>query len=242
MKKKKRLAVISILMALVVTFTATGGGIFLAIFVPKQMKKRAERAEWERLVKECYDNKLSLYEKENAEYDDYEVDVAFLGDSLTEGYKLEKYYPQYTTANRGIGGETTYGLESRLKVSAYDLKPKVVVMLIGGNNLSTMLDNYEDILVGLQQNLPETDVVLVSLTAMGGEYARYNQLAAYNNVTIEKLAAKYGYCYVDVFTPLFDESTGEIYTQYTSDSVHLTVQGYEVLTNAVTPTLATLLG
>ena len=71
-----------------------------------------------------------------------EIDVAFLGDSLTDGYDLEKYYPEFKTANRGIAGETTGGLESRLQVSVYDLKPKVCVMLIGANNMDTMFKLY----------------------------------------------------------------------------------------------------
>ena len=52
-----------------------------------------------------------------------------------------------------------------MQVSVYDLKPKVVVMLIGANNFDTMFDNYESLLQGLQENLPDTKVVLLSLTA-----------------------------------------------------------------------------
>ncbi|MBR2322966.1 MAG: lipolytic protein G-D-S-L family, partial [Clostridia bacterium] len=61
-------------------------------------------------MQEYYDAKIATYIDENEKYDDYEVDVAFLGDSLTDGYDLEKYYPQYLVLNRGIGGETTFGL------------------------------------------------------------------------------------------------------------------------------------
>ena len=114
--------------------------VFIWLFgfhLPKIEKDKKQQ----QLVKEYYDNKLNLYQQENDKYNDYEVDVVFLGDSLTDGYNLELYYPDYVVSNRGIGGETTHGLEERLKVSAYDLKPKVVVMLIGGNNLNTMFEN-----------------------------------------------------------------------------------------------------
>ena len=234
-KKKLILIVVSVLLVLALGF----GCVYLFAFY---LPQKSEREERERLVREYYENKFVIYEAENQKYADYEVDVAFLGDSLTDGYDLEKYYPEYLTANRGIGGETTHGLEDRMQLSLYDLKPKVAVMLIGGNNLDTMLDNYESILIGIKENLPQTKVVLVSLTAMGGDYARKNTLAAYNNVTVKKLAEKYGFFFVDIFTPLFDETTGEIYTQYTSDSVHLTAKGYEVFTSAVKPVLCELLG
>ena len=205
------------------------------------LPKKREREEHERLVREYYESKYEIYREENEKYDDYEVDVAFLGDSLTDGYDLAKYYPNIVTANRGIGGETSYGLEDRMALSVYDLKPKVAVMLIGGNNLDTMLDNYENLLIGMRDNLPETKVVLVSLTAMGRDWAFKNKIAAYNNVVIKKLAAKYGFEFVDVYTPLFDETTGELNSSYTNDGVHFNESGYRVVTDALIPVLNNLL-
>ena len=187
--------------------------------------------------------KMEQYRQENEQYEDYAVEVAFLGDSLTDGYDLAKYYPQYVTVNRGIGGDTTFDLESRLQTSVYDLKPQVVVMLIGANNMDTMFENYESILQGLHKNLPETKVVLLSLTAMGGEHwGRKNQLAAYNNVTIKLLAQKYGYTFVDLYSPLYDVTIREVYAGYTVDGGHFTHEGYVVLTEQITPVLQTLLG
>lgn len=181
--------------------------------------------------------KIAMYESENAQYGDYEVDVAFLGDSLTDGYDVKKYYPQYLVSNRGIGGETTIGLEERMQVSLYDLKPKVAVMLIGANNMDTMFDNYESILLGFQENMPNTKIVLLSLTSMSGEWGKKNQLAAYNNVKIKMLAEKYGYEYVDLYSALLNLDSGEIYPEYTTDGGHLTREGYEVLTAKITPAI-----
>ena len=212
---------------------------YLGFHLPQ---KKAE-AEWRQAVQQYRDAKMEQYRQENAQYGDFEVEVAFLGDSLTDGYDLTQYYPQYITANRGIGGDTTFDLEGRLQVSAYDLKPQVVVMLIGANNMDTMFENYERILQGLQENLPDTKVVLLSLTAMGGEHwGRKNQLAAYNNVTIKLLAEKYGYTFVDLYSPLFDVTIGEVYEGYTVDGGHFTHEGYVVLTEQITPVLQTLLG
>lgn len=190
-----------------------------------------------------YNAKLEQFAGENPSYDEYEVDVAFIGDSLTEGYDVASSYPQYLTLNRGIGGDKTYGLKARLKLSLYDIKPKVVVMLIGANNMDTMLEDYESILQDLKQNLPESKIVILSLTAMGGEHwGHKNQLAAYNNVTIKLLAEKYGYEFVDIFSVLYNVSTSEIYEEYTVDGGHLTPLGYEKITEKLAPVLEELLG
>ena len=223
-------AVVLILLAIAI--------IYFAVILPQ----KREEEELKAAVRAYYEAKLEQYERENVEYEDFEVDVAFIGDSLTDGYDLAQYYPQYVTANRGIGGDTTFGVEERLQVSLFDLKPKVVVMLIGANNMDTMLQNYESILQSLKENLPESKIVLCSLTAMGGEHwGRKNQLAAYNNVSIKLLAQKYGYTYVDLYSALYDVSIGEVYEGYTVDGGHFTHEGYTVVTAQITPVLEKLL-
>ncbi len=232
--KKKVFLIIGILLVAVLIF---GAIYYFAVIQPRQR----EQEERQKLVEQYYSDKLALYRQENEAYADYEVDVAFLGDSLTDGYDLAKYYPQFKTANRGIGGDTTHGLEARLQVSVYDLKPKVAVMLIGANNMDTMFENYENILMGLQKNLPDTKIVLVSLTSMSMEWGRKNHLAAYNNVLIRKLADKYGFTFVDMYAPLLDLTTGQLRDSYTTDGGHLTHAGYEVFTENLTPVLHALL-
>ena len=133
-----------------------------------------------------------------------------------------------------IGAGVVGGMIAR-ELSAYDLKPKVAVLLIGTNNLDSMLEDYEDILVGLRENLPNTKIVVVSLSAFGGDFAQRNPLAAYNNVIIEKLTQKYGCAFVDIYSPLMDMESGELRAEYTTDGVHFTAQGYEVITAALTP-------
>lgn len=196
-----------------------------------------ENDEWEQLVEEYRANKMAIYEEENEMYADYEVDVAFIGDSLTDGYDVKRFYSDYLVSNRGISGDTTFDLENRLEVSLYDLKPKIVVMLIGANNFKTMFDNYEEILVGFKTNLPNTRVILLSLTSMSMEWGKNNNIAKNNNIIIKSLAEKYSFEYVDLYNALLNEETGEIYEEYTTDGGHLTEAGYVVLTNEITPVL-----
>ena len=231
---KKVLSITLIMLSVLIVF-------FVAMFLGIQIPKIKQHKEHKRAVQEYYNYKYALYQIENDKYDDYQVDVAFLGDSLTDGYDLERYYPQYVTANRGIGGDTTFGLQDRLQLSLFDLKPKVAVMLIGANNFDTMLNNYEDILVSIKQNLPDTKVVLLSLTSMSGVWGKNNQIAAYNNVIIKKLADKYNFEYVDLYSALLNVETGEIYQEFTTDGGHLTHEGYVRVTEMVTPVLDKIL-
>lgn len=232
---KKNFKIIIILLAIILILSS-----LLYIFLEYLPERKAEE-ELRQAMQNYYDAKVNQYEEENKSISPGEIQVAFIGDSLTDGCDLSLYYPEYKTVNRGIGGDTTFGLENRLNVSLYDIQPKVVVMLIGANNLHTMFDNYEDILISMNENLPESDIVLVSLTSMGGNWGRNNELAAFNNVKIKALAEKYGYSFVDVYTPLLNMETNEIYTEYTSDGGHLTHEGYLVLTGEIKQVVEELL-
>ena len=230
---KKKIAIVAIVLVVILALSSA-----VYIFV----KNQEEKEELAALVEAYRNEKIKAYVQENESYEPGEVEVAFIGDSLTDGYNLDLYYPDLVTSNRGIGGDTTFDLEARLQVSLYDLQPKIVVMLIGANNFKTMFDNYENILIGLKENLPNSKIVILSLTSMGGDiWGKNNHLAALNNVKIKALAEKYGFEYIDVFTPLMNMETQEIYPEYTTDGGHLTHEGYVVLTAQIRPVIDRLL-
>ena len=233
---KKKILVVILISVLLIAILVSALFLFLKI-IPENQK----RQELKRAAEEYYSNKLELYGKENKIYSPFEVDIAFIGDSLTDGYDVEKYYPEFKVENRGIGGDTTHGLLARLDVSVYQLKPKVIVMLIGANNFKTMFEDYEDIIIGIKENLPDTKLVICSLTSMGGEWGKNNQLAAFNNVKIKAYAEKHGCPFVDLYTPLLNMETNEIFEHYTTDGGHLTAEGYEVITSAIKPVVTEIL-
>ena len=231
---KLSLIISSVAVALVL---AIGCSLFFGYFKPKAEKEERHRQSVSLLV-QYYGEKVAAFAEENRTAG--EVDVAFIGDSITDGWQLREYFPEIKTVNRGIGGDTTFGVESRLQVSLYGVKPSVAVMLIGGNNLDTMLENYEDILISITENLPNTRVVLCSLTAMGGEWARNNPKAVKNNTEIKRLAEKYGFTFVDFYTPLYDGECG-MNPNYSADGVHPNAEGYRVMTDILSPVLEGLL-
>src|SRR5579864_474577 len=62
--------------------------------------------------------------------------VVFFGDSITDIWKLENYFPGKPYINRGIGGQTTPQMLLRFRQDVIDLKPKVVVILAGTNDIA----------------------------------------------------------------------------------------------------------
>jgi len=62
--------------------------------------------------------------------------VVFFGDSITESWRLEQYFPGEPYVNRGIGGQTTPQMTVRFRQDVIDLHPRVVVILAGTNDIA----------------------------------------------------------------------------------------------------------
>jgi lysophospholipase L1-like esterase len=62
--------------------------------------------------------------------------VVFFGDSITDSWKLEDYFPGTPYVNRGIGGQTTPQMLVRFRQDVIDLHPKAVLILAGTNDLA----------------------------------------------------------------------------------------------------------
>ena len=216
-------------MAIIIIFISTVAILILSYFIFKKIFKK-KRINYE----QRYSKMINIYEKENKLQKNQNVDIIFLGDSLIFRYNLKQFFPEYTTLNRGIGGDTTFGVEKRLNVSCFDIKSKLIVMLIGINNIDSMLKNYESILIKFKEKANERKIILCSLTPLGRKKSiKKNNLIISNNKIIKNLAEKYNFIYIDLFTPLFNEKIYKIFPQYTWDGLHFTDEGYNVITKEI---------
>ncbi len=62
--------------------------------------------------------------------------VVFLGDSITDFWRLNEYFPDRDFVNRGISGQVTSEMLGRMKADVIDLKPEAVLVLAGTNDLA----------------------------------------------------------------------------------------------------------
>jgi lysophospholipase L1-like esterase len=62
--------------------------------------------------------------------------IVFMGDSITDLWKLDDYFPGKSYVNRGIGGQTTPQMLVRMYPDVIDLKPAAMVLLAGTNDIA----------------------------------------------------------------------------------------------------------
>ena len=62
--------------------------------------------------------------------------VVFFGDSITDFWRLNEYFPESDFVNRGIGGQITGQMLGRVKTDVLDLHPEAALILAGTNDLA----------------------------------------------------------------------------------------------------------
>ncbi|MCX7918526.1 MAG: GDSL-type esterase/lipase family protein [bacterium] len=180
-----------------------------------------------------YWDRIKSFEAENQTF----KKVVLLGDSITEGFKIEQYFPGRPFINRGIVadgiGVNTTGILHRLDNSVFDCNPSHVFILIGINDLAagrsqdTILRVYREVLTRIQSRLPKVKVYIISVLPCRGKYAHLNQMVLDFNAKLKSLADEFQYHYLDLHALLKDEN-GELREEFTADGLHLKPPAYEI--------------
>jgi len=168
--------------------------------------------------------------------------VVFFGDSITDLWKLEEYFPGKPYVNRGISGQTTPQMLVRFRQDVIDLQPKVVIILAGTNDIAgnTGRMRNEDI-EGHLSSMVELArahgirVVLCSVmpvhnyteTAKDFFAQRPQSRILALNGWIKAFAAKNNLVYVDYFSALVD-GQGMIKKELADDGLHPNAAGYKI--------------
>ena len=176
-----------------------------------------------------------------------EPDMIFIGDSIVEYYPLQELFgTTKTIVNRGIRGYQTRLLLENLDAHLYGDAVDQIVLLIGTNDIgkdvpmNEALDNLERVIQSIVRDYPLSQIKLVSILPVneGKEYKqtvyiRTNEKIREWNQAFETLA--FAYMQVD-FVPIYDsltDSEGQLKKDYTTDGLHLSVAGYQALSDAL---------
>ena len=145
--------------------------------------------------------------------------VVFMGDSITEGWHLEESFPSKPYVNRGISGQTTPQMLVRFRQDVIDLKPKVVIIMAGTNDIAgntgpETLQQIEDNLASMAElaDANKIKVVLCSITP-AFDYPWQPGLTPAPKIDaindwLKGYAAQKGFVYVDYHTAMKDSRDG----------------------------------
>ena len=176
-----------------------------------------------------------------------EPNIIFIGDSIIEYYPLQELLgTSKTIVNRGIRGYQTRLLRENLDAHLYGDAVDQIVLLIGTNDIgkdvpmTETLNNLESVIQSIFRDYPLSQIKLVSILPVNEEedfkqtvYIRTNEKIKAWNQAYQDLASAYMQVeYIPVFDSFLDEA-GQLKPTYTTDGLHLSVAGYQVLSKVL---------
>lgn len=173
--------------------------------------------------------------------------VVFMGDSITDSWKLAEYFLNQPYVNRGISGQTTPQMLLRFRPDVIALKPKVVVILAGTNDISsntgpTTIEAIEGNLASMVELAHANGInVVISSVLPISDYNKNSagvpivrsvqrppaQILELNN-WIKKYCAEKGLVYLDYFSATADDK-GFLKVEIANDGLHPNAKGYEIM-------------
>ena len=173
--------------------------------------------------------------------------VVFMGDSITDFWKLDEYFPNQPYINRGISGQTTSQMLLRFRPDVIDLTPKVVIIFAGTNDISfntgpITLEQIEGNIMSMAElaRANGIKVILASLTPVSDYNKNKTGEAIVRTVQrppaqilelnkwIKNYAAQNNFVYLDYFSATVDDK-GFLKADIANDGLHPNAKGYEAM-------------
>jgi len=170
-----------------------------------------------------------------------EARVVFMGDSITDGWKLAEYFPEKPYINRGISGQTTPQMLIRFRPDVIDLKPKVVVILAGTNDIAgntgpMTLEMIEDNYASMAELAKANHIKVVFSSVLPihdyGKNKVSERRSPENILKLNDWLKNYckanGHIYLDYFSKTVDDS-GMLKAELANDGLHPNAEGYKIM-------------
>jgi acyl-CoA thioesterase-1 len=228
--------------------------------VAAQAQTPPEQVAWEKLtpyqksqVERMYNDWsfLAKYRDANASLPPVqpgETRVVFMGDSITEAWGMKatatspgrgEFFPGKPYLNRGISGQTTPQMLVRFRQDVILLKPKVVVLLAGTNDIAenTGKETQEEIAGNITSmaELARANSIRVVLCSVlpASDFSWHKGLEPAPkikalNAWLKNYATKNNFVYVDYYTPMAN-AEGGLKPELSPDGVHPNKAGYDIM-------------
>jgi lysophospholipase L1-like esterase len=189
---------------------------------------------------------LARYQEENrllAPPAANEQRVVFFGDSITDGWKLNQYFPGKPYVNRGISGQITGEMLGRMQADVIALKPRAMVILAGTNDLArgVSIPTIQNNLTMIGSLAEEAGIkpIFASILPVSDHHKDVNpnyertptrppEKIRELNSWLAGMCKSRGFVYLDYFSAMVD-SSGQLRSELAEDGLHPNAEGYKIM-------------
>jgi platelet-activating factor acetylhydrolase IB subunit beta/gamma len=177
------------------------------------------------------------------------IDLLFLGDSIIRRWAeypdlWVHYFSQYNPANFGVGSDTIQNLKWRILNGELEgIKPGVIVLMIGTNNLSLYSGSeisqaIQHIVEIIHDRLPDSTIVLMGILPRNPDdtVCDYMKIISYINSELSQLE-KFGYVHFLDIGEKFIGADGKVIEYFMPDGIHLVEPGYKIWGELLLPVI-----
>ena len=186
-------------------------------------------------------------------------EIVFVGDSIVRGYDLDKFFPDIKNkvVNCGLAGATTEALFYILKQGIVKRNPKIVIMLIGTNDINDIyhrrnqeiIFNIARIIIELKIILKKVNIGLISILLC--DEIRFGKgslkVGVKENIRIIEINNRLkefenyfkDFIFIDVYDKFLNKE-GSLDDFLAYDGLHLNANGYNKLTEFLNPIIREL--
>ncbi|MBZ5602003.1 MAG: capsular biosynthesis protein [Acidobacteriia bacterium] len=169
--------------------------------------------------------------------------VVFLGDSITDFWRLNEYFPDRDFVNRGISAQISGQMLGRMKQDVLDLHPEAVVILAGTNDLARQipLTAIENNYLMMADLLSAYKIKVIFASVLPVSDYHKDQNPAYEmtkdrpplfisalNEWLTRLCEQRGYTYLNYYSAMID-SAGRMQADLSDDGLHPNPKGYRIM-------------
>ena len=170
--------------------------------------------------------------------------LLFTGAStLTKWQTLAQDFPQHRVINRGFGGSEFLDVTHFAARYIIPCAPRAVYIRSGGNDLfhgksvEQVFSNFKDLVTTVHGKLPDTDIVVISLSPSIARWQQSGKEKALNALMAGFVQGKPHLGYIDVWDIVLGPDGQPRPELFVADKLHFNAEGYKLLAARIRPHL-----
>ena len=196
------------------------------------------------VLDENFKKEITVLQRRSVQKQQHQNLVVFYGSSTIRLWDyLQQDFPCYNTLNLGFGGAFIHSLSTHFETLFYGLQPKVIVLYLGGNDLSLglsardIIDKIQTFIEMIHRKFPETIIFNISIKP---SFERQDLLKVIQQINhgILELSMQLPYLHqVKLYEALLDQNQHIRRDVLLQDGLHLNKLGYQILKSQVNKAL-----
>tara|TARA_Y100000590_G_scaffold415195_1_gene512757 strand:- start:2646 stop:3401 length:756 start_codon:yes stop_codon:yes gene_type:complete len=173
--------------------------------------------------------------------------VLFIGSSSIRKWSTSNYFPFAPVINRGFGGSHISDIIYFIDKTVLKYNPKVIVLYAGDNDVASgksavdVFHDYMDFILKIHNAIPETHIIFLPIKPSPKRWTFWPIMSEINSLIKEFNSQNIYLHYVDTASPMLSKLGQPIPSLFISDSLHLSINGYDLWSETLEPILKKLL-